>query len=57
MFAMKVAENFRNIQERLNTMKAEGKSPTKDDFEEALDDFGVTPSFGFEENTGKVVVG
>lgn len=57
MFAMKVADNFRNIVERLLKMKAEGKNVTKDDFEFALDDFGITPSFGLDKKTGKVVLG
>jgi site-specific recombinase XerD len=57
MFAMKVAENFRNIEQRLVNLKAEGKQLTHDDFGWALDEFGITPSFGFDKKTGKVDLG
>ena len=56
-FAFNVANNFRNIEERLMKLTAEGKPVTNDEFADALDKYGITPSFGFGNKTGKVVLG
>ena len=57
MFAMKVADNFRNVEETLAKLKADGKKTSYDDFDIALDKTGITPSFGWDEKTGKVWLG
>jgi len=56
IFAMKVADNFRNIEEKLVKLKAEGNSLSNDDFGIALDEFAITPSFGLDKKTGKVIL-
>jgi integrase len=56
MFAMKVADNFRNIEEKLTKLKAEGNNLNNDEFGFALDEFGITPSFGLDKKTGKVIL-
>jgi len=54
MFAAKVANNFRMINDKLIKLKAEGNNVTNDDFNSALDEFGITPSFGFDKKTAQV---
>ena len=56
MFALKVADNFRNIEQRLTKLKAEGNNLDNNEFDAALDEFGITPSFGVDKKTGKVVL-
>jgi len=59
LFAMKVADNFRNIEEKLMKIKTEGKEITNDDFNQAMNEFGLTSThtqpIGCDEK-GKVVL-
>jgi single-stranded DNA-specific DHH superfamily exonuclease len=58
LFAMKVADNFRNLEEKLMKIKTEGKEITNHDFNHALNEFGYTnhtQSIGCDEK-GKVVL-
>jgi integrase len=56
LFAMKTAENFRKIEEKLMRLKAGGSDLDKDDLYEALDDFGITPKFAMDRKTGRVIL-